>query len=228
MDKRKNYYIVLDSETAPIDNTIQGVNPKNMLCYDIGFAVIDKKGNIYEKYSFIVKEIFFDNNLMKSAYYYNKIPQYLQDIIDCKRVVETFQNIEITLKTIFSKYSCKAIMAHNARFDYYALQTTARYIYNNPNYYMFPFNFPFWDTLKMSRDVLKVRKSYINFCKENGFMTRHKTPRPQLKAETLYRFITQDIDFIENHTGLEDVLIEKEIFAYCIKQHKKMRRNLFE
>jgi hypothetical protein len=50
----------------------------------------------------------------------------------------------------------------------------------------------------------------------------------QVKAEVLYRFISGDNDFIESHTGLEDVLIEKEIFAYCVKQKKAMRRNLFE
>jgi hypothetical protein len=59
-------------------------------------------------------------------------------------------------------------------------------------------------------------------------MTKHQTPRVQVKAEVLYRFISGNNEFIESHTGLEDVLIEKEIFAYCVKQHKAMRRNLFE
>ena len=35
-------------------------------------------------------------------------------------------------------------------------------------------------------------------------------------------------DFVESHTGLEDVLIEKEIFAKCMAQHKKMRKNVWE
>ena len=47
---------MLDCETCPIDNTVKGVEPKNMLAYDIGFAVVDKLGNVYESYSFIVKE----------------------------------------------------------------------------------------------------------------------------------------------------------------------------
>ena len=59
-------------------------------------------------------------------------------------------------------------------------------------------------------------------------MTGHATPRPQLKAEVLYRYISGNNEFIESHTGLEDVLIEKEIFAYCVKQKKAMRRKLFE
>lgn len=59
-------------------------------------------------------------------------------------------------------------------------------------------------------------------------MTRHKRPRPQEKAEVIYRYLTGNIDFIESHTGLEDVMIEKEIFAHCNRQHKKMRRKCFE
>ena len=55
-----------------------------------------------------------------------------------------------------------------------------------------------------------------------------KSNQPQYKAETIYKFITKDLDFVESHTGLEDVLIEKEILAYCYKQHKRMRKLLFE
>ena len=35
------------------------------------------------------------------------------------------------------------------------------------------------------------------------------------------------IDFTEKHTGLEDVLIEVELFAACIKKHKAMNRNIY-
>ena len=37
----------------------------------------------------------------------------------------------------------------------------------------------------------------------------------KLTAEILYRYISGKQDFVEAHTGLEDVQIEKEIFAEC-------------
>lgn len=40
-------------------------------------------------------------------------------------------------------------------------------------------------------------------------------------AEIGYRFITGNVDFIEEHTGLEDVLIEIEIMAYALRQNKR-------
>lgn len=59
-------------------------------------------------------------------------------------------------------------------------------------------------------------------------MTKHKTPRPQVKAEVIYKYISGNYDFVESHTGLEDVLIEKEILAYCFRKHKPMRKKLYE
>jgi hypothetical protein len=81
--------------------------------------------------------------------------------------------------------------------------------------------------MKMALDVVATTPTYKAFCEENGYMTKHKTPRPQVKAEIIYRYITGDNEFIESHTGLEDVLIEKEILAYCFRKHKKMRKELY-
>ena len=80
----------------------------------------------------------------------------------------------------------------------------------------------------MARDVIGTMPTYKKFCFDNGYVTKHKTPRPQLKAEVIYKFLSGDNDFTESHTGLEDVLIEKEILAYCFAKHQKMRKKLYE
>ena len=89
IDKRKRYGIILDTETA---NTITEENGKlcmnYVLPYDFGFAVIDTKGNIYEKYSFVNSDIFCNElELMQSAYYSKKIPQYIKDLSNGKRTL---------------------------------------------------------------------------------------------------------------------------------------------
>jgi hypothetical protein len=58
-------------------------------------------------------------------------------------------------------------------------------------------------------------------------MTKHKKPQVRLTAEILYRYISGDRDFIESHTGLEDILIETALLAHCFRQHKKMEKRLF-
>ena len=39
--------------------------------------------------------------------------------------------------------------------------------------------------------------------------------------------IFEDLDFKEEHTGLEDVLIETAIMAYCYRQHKKFETRVY-
>ena len=46
--------------------------------------------------------------------------------------------------------------------------------------------------------------------------------------ELIIPSVINDPYYVEEHTALEDVLIEKEILAYCYRQHKKMRRKLWE
>ena len=77
----------------------------------------------------------------------------------------------------------------------------------------------------MARSVLGKMPTYKRFCEKNGYPTKNGSLG--YTAEIIYQYITQDKDFKESHTGPEDTLIEKEILAYCIKQHKKMDKLLF-
>jgi hypothetical protein len=54
-----------------------------------------------------------------------------------------------------------------------------------------------------------------------------KNNQVRLTAEILFRYITRDLDFIESHTGLEDVDIERQILAYCFRKHKAMKKSLW-
>ena len=230
IDKRKTYGIMLDTETA---NTIVEedgkINLLYALPYDIGFAIIDTKGNIYEKHSYVNEDIFCDEyTLMKSAYYADKIPQYIRELAHQERILKTTYEIRQIIFDLCKKYDCQFVCCHNARFDYRALNNIQRWTTKSKYRYFLPYGIEIWDTLKMATDVVAKMPTYIKFCEENGFMTKHKTPRPQLTAEVLYRFITNNVDFIESHTGLEDVEIETEIFKYCMRQHKPMRKKLFE
>lgn len=227
MDRRISYKIVLDTETCPVDKDFEGVDPYNMWTYDCGWAVVDKRGKVYKTRSFVNADIFLNEKLlMNSAYYADKIPMYWEDIKKGSRILTSFYNIRKALLEDIAEYEVTEIFAHNMRFDYGTLNNTERWLTKSKYRYFFPKEVEICDTLKMARDVIAKMPTYKRFCEENGFMT--KNHQVQMKAETLYRFITKDIDFIESHTGLEDVLIEKEILAYCYKQHKKMKKALFE
>ena len=227
IDRRIAYRVVLDTETCPLDKELNEVVPTNMWTYDCGWAVVDKRGKVYKVRSFVNADIFLgEKDLMQSAYYANKIPQYWEDIKSGKRVLTSFHNIRQTLLADIAEFEVKEIYAHNMRFDYGTLNTTQRWLTKSKYRYFFPKDLVICDTLKMARDVISKMPTYKRFCKEHGFIT--KNGQASLKAETLYKFISKDLDFVESHTGLEDVMIEKEILAYCYKQHKAMRKKLWE
>ena len=218
MDKRKTYYLTIDTETA---NSLE-----DALVYDIGGAIHDKNGNVYETFSFVVAEIFFDMaDIMNSAYYSEKLPQYYADIKNGTRKVARWLTIKNHIANLCSKYNVKAIIAYNMRFDYKSTATTQRYLTKSKNRYFFPKSVELWDSLKMVDDTIAKQKLYVDFCKTNGLL--QKNGKPNRKAETVYRYLTSNPNYIEEHTGLADVLIETQIFAKCMRQHKKMRKLAF-
>ena len=226
IDKRIKYRIVLDCETCTCDKDVEGVSPWNMWFYDLGWAVVDKRGNVYKTQSFINADIFLaEKDLMKSAYYANKIPMYWEQIKAGQRILTSFAKIRKALLADIQEYNVTEVYAHNMRFDWGALTNTQRWLTKSKYRYFFPKDIMICDTLKMARQVIGKMPTYRNFCEENGYLT--KNGQLKFTAEILYRFISKNNDFTESHTGLEDVLIEKEILAYCFKQHKKMERRLW-
>lgn len=223
------YLIGLDTETCN-SHTMDdgGIDLTDSLVYDIGWVVTNPKGEIFEKRSFVVWEIYCGyNTLMKSAYYAEKLPQYEEDIKKGIRKVAKFETILKAFREDCRKYNAEAVFAHNARFDVMALNNTIRLLTLSKERFFFPYYIEIWDTLKMCK-VITQQKKYIKFCQKNGYMTKHKTPRPQATAEVLFRYIKKDTSFEEEHTALADVLIETEILAHCFRQHKKMVKTLLK
>ncbi len=211
-------FIVVDTETT---NSLD-----DPLCYDVGFVVVDILGNVYENYSFVVADIFLDEELMKSAYFADKIPQYWADIKSGKRELKTFRNIKKAFADCVYRNKVQIVLAHNARFDNRSLNLTQRYLTSSKYRYFFPFGIEIWDTLKMSREVLKNDENYSTFCWNNDYLTKRLCKR--YTAEIIYRFLTGNTDFEESHTGLEDVLIEKEIFVFCVTANPEINGALWE
>ena len=218
MDRRKTYYLTIDTETA---NSLD-----DPLMYDIGGCIHDRYGRVEECFSFVIYEVFCaDRAMFDTAYYADKRPNYEDDIANGLRKIVTLWTAKRYIADLCRKYNVRAIIAHNARFDYKSTNTTLRYYTASKYRYFLPYGVEIWDTLKMARDTICQQKAYRAFCKENHYICNNG----QLKstAEILYRYITRDTEFVESHTGLEDVMIEKEIFAKCMAQHKKMRKKLW-
>lgn len=212
-------FLFMDSETAETAMRDGQLDVKNGQVYDLGLMVIDETGKVYDQISLVNRDVFFGMpQSMKEAYYTDKRPQYVADILAGKRkMVDSWQMYRI-FHEMCQKYDISAVIAHNAFFDVAVLNATMRYQTKSRCRWFIPWGMEIIDTLKLARNTFAKDPQYVTWCEANGYMTKHETPRPRLTAEILYRYITGDNSYVESHTGLEDVTIEKEIYLACMEK----------
>lgn len=216
MSKRK-YFLVLDTETC---NTLEQPIP-----YDIGWAVCDKSGKIYARRSFVVAEVFLGmRDVMQSAYYAEKIPQYWDDIKSGSRRIAGMWDIRRQMRDDIKFYKIREVGAYNMAFDKRALNNLMRYVSKSWCRWWFPYGVEFFCIWNMACDVILNRASYVDFAEKNGLIS--DADNISTSAENAYRYIKNKIDFVESHTGLEDVEIEIAIMAECYRQKKKMDKKI--
>lgn len=200
---KKNMYAIIDTETA------NGIN--NPLVYDVSVIIFDKTGNEYFRKNWLINEVWYNDELMASAYYAWKKPLY--------EFFDTFNtnmfNFICEFNDIMNEYHVTHILAYNLPFDIRALNNTSmKYIQGN----MINENLIKLDIMVMACELIANTDKYYRFCIENGFVS--EKGNIQVKAETIYRYITNTLTFDESHTSMKDCEIEKEIFMKCLKQKK--------
>lgn len=217
MARKKEMYLVIDTETC---NTLE-----QPLVYDIGYAIADRNGNVVLERSFLVAEIFLDKkDIMSSAYYAEKIPMYWDDVKKGTRIIKSLFNIRKQLFADMKEYNVKKVGAYNMGFDKKALNTTIRYCSKSLIRWFFPFGVEYFCIWNMACQVIMDTRKYVKFAIQNGLVS--EKGNIQTSAESCFKFLMNDVNFIESHTGLEDVKIEVQIMAKCLKTHKRLDRKI--
>lgn len=220
--KKEEMILVVDTETAMINPTAK-VSGCNSLVYDIGLAVANRKGEIAEKRNLVVNDIMFgEYKRMETCYYAEKLPQYYVEMGTGVRQIVSLETARKIVLELMEKYNIKKVAAYNMMFDYYALKKTNEFL--GGKFEFFPEDTKYIDILKMARGVFKNNKRYLNYCYENNLLTDNGNP--SISAENVYRYITNNPDFVESHTGLKDVEIETEIMAYLNNRKCKLNRKI--
>jgi hypothetical protein len=217
MSRPKHFYLQLDTETCgDLDNPF---------VYDLGMAIIDRQGNIYETFNFVIYDVFVGmKDLMATAYYAEKIPQYEQDLKNGVRKMVKWRTAVRIIRQLIKKYTVKAVIAHNTRFDINAINNTNNAVKTSYKY-VFPYGIEKWCTLRMAQQTFAKSKKYIKYCEDFGYLTKNN--RPKLTAEVLYRYITGDELFNEAHTALQDVYCELTILLAEFAFHKKLVKTYY-
>lgn len=123
LDKRRKYYFVLDCETAtmPHAHDYDGEIRKSIaiakpLIYDLGWKLIDSKGKVYRRKSYLITEIFSVPSIFNTAYYASKRPLYI-DKLKKKEITLTSWE-QATADMVADMEGAVAVGAYNSMFDY--------------------------------------------------------------------------------------------------------------
>lgn len=142
-DRRRKYYMVLDCETAtlPYAASLPATAKKNVaiakpLIYDLGWTIIDKKGNVYARKNFLITEIFSVPEIFNTAYYASKRPLYLDKLSRGEIVLTDWRTAAAEM--VADMACVEAVGAYNAMFDFKkAIPFTELYINQlySPNFH---------------------------------------------------------------------------------------------
>jgi hypothetical protein len=202
---RKNVYCTLDTETVGGASAPTGM-------YNLGCTIHDKDGNIFATCSLLVMEHY--EEIKNDDYAKKNFAIYEQRLVagQITAVATERQALEI-VRSLCHFYGVKYVMAYNSAFDF--TKTICRELLDD---------FEFIDLYLMALQTITHLKAYQKFCVDNNFKSR-SGKNCATSAESVYAFITDNADYIEEHTALADALIEMEIFVRCYAMHKKFTKN---
>ena len=194
--------IVLDTETISLEKPF---------VYDLGYVIVNDNGDIIAKKSYVISQVWNNKELFATAYYADKKPLYYARLKSGYSKKVGWGHAMRYLANDIKKYGVTEIYAYNSKFDSRALNFMCAWykVVNGLG------GIEIQDIMNFIKPITKSQ-DFINFCESNGYMTNHKTPQPQKKAETLYRYLNDNIDYEEEHTGLEDSLIELQILMTAL------------
>lgn len=192
--------------------------------YNIGYIIADKYGNKFLEKSFAVLPCIWENLqncLQAEKMTHSNIQEILQDIEnpDKKYAYTAIEEVKKMILKDVTKYKINEIWAYNCSFDKGSISRLFAEDFEILNNIV-----TFYDIIPAIVHTMLLNKEYISFCNKNGFITAKGNV--MTKAEIVYRYLTGDLSFIEDHTGLNDCKIEYEILLAAINSGKQIDRGL--
>lgn len=195
---------VFDTETTSLEKPF---------CYNIGYLIYDtEKAITLLKREYVIEQIWHNLPLFSTAYYAEKRPIYVEQMKAKKIKLIKFGYAMRQMRKDFKDYNVNIAFAYNSNFDDKVF---------NFNCDWFKVNNPF-ETIEI-QDIRKyfiatfgTTEEYKGFCIENNLLTQGNNY--STTAETAYKYITNNLNFVEAHTALNDAEIELEILMNSITQ----------
>ena len=210
--RKQKYLMFIDTETIGSLYVTESVLP-----FEIGMKIYDTETKkVVKEKSYLVRKFFNNRYIMLSTFSATKYPSYFEKLENDKRYkTYSVRDIMEDITKVINRYNIKIMVAHNGQFDKNAIaRLSEEFGIENPFT-----NIELLDTMEISR-VITFSKAYADYCiahkdrlnsiKESAFITN--SGRVRTTAQAIYCYLTNNAEFEEAHTGLEDIDIEISIF----------------
>ena len=203
--------MVFDTETISVNKPY---------CYNIGYIIYDTDGGqVLCKRDFVVEQVWNNRPLFDTAYYADKRPIYVKRMRGRQTEMLKYGFIQSQMIKDIKNYKVDGAYAFNSKFDDSVFEFNAdKYGCRNALD-----TIPVFDIRGYAMRYL-ADGEYKKFCERNAdikgadgskkFITDadgYKTT-----AESFYSYLIEDINYNEEHTALQDSIIELDILMACI------------
>lgn len=194
--------LIFDTETTSLEKPF---------CYNVGYTIRDAQ-TLQEVAAreFVTEQVWHNEPLFSSAYYAEKRPIYINRMRARKIEMRKFGHIMRAMIADIKNFNVVGSYAYNAPFDEKVFAFNCDwYKCNNP------FDTcPIYDIRGYAHKFL-CNDVFMKWCEDNNQFT--ESGNYSTTAETLFRYVAGNIDFLEEHTALNDSQIEAEILRACVE-----------
>ncbi len=202
-DNAPKRIMVLDTETCSLKGDV----------YDLGYTIADKKGNIFITRNWLVKEVFTNGRKMKGAFFAAKMFNEYAVMLANKTVELTpWLKIVEYMRKDFHDYGVNVLAAYNLPFDLRVMTQTNKMLKGSTP--ILPTCLKL-DLYRFAAMAKFSKPTYQRVARENGWVS--KAGNVMTNAECAYKYCMQKFGFVEQHTALDDAIIETAIMARLFK-----------
>lgn len=215
-------FIVLDTEGVNDGKPNTNNLGANALVYDIGLVVADREGNVYDRFSIVNTNVFYEDKLMKTAYYHDKLPQYHEGIGELWEPMSWLQIVNL-MRDVIMDYGVRDIWAYNVAYDQSATNYTTAKASNGFRRFFAPYGTRYRDIWDYAGSTICNTQKYVQWCIDNGLVSA--CGNPSTSADTVGKYLRGSMDYHEQHTALSDAEDELRILLAAMKRKQKARRS---
>ena len=188
--------MIFDTETTSLEKPF---------CYNIGYVIVntDTYETIIER-DFVCEQVWHNPMLFSTAYYANKKELYVKSMRQHKTKMDKYGYICQQMIRDIKNFEVTSAYAYNSSFDEKVFTFNCDWFKCNN-----PFdNVPIFDIRGYAHHFICDDK-FTYWCEEHNAFS--DSGNYSTTAENLYRYVSGEVNFIEEHTALSDSKIEKEI-----------------